>query len=83
MSLVLIVLFYHEPNVNSLVPYMCQLSVNDLVIICAVSCLMHTEEDERAYFLKSQAERKQRFKFSKKKLNQRGRDRVSQYACMF
>ena len=34
------------------------------------------EEDERAYFLKTQAERKQRFTKGKKGMKQRGRDKV-------
>ena len=38
--------------------------------------LFASEEDERAYFLKTQAERKQRARTGKKGMNQRGKDKV-------
>lgn len=46
-------------------------------VIRHVSCVKCVEGDERAYYLKTQAERKQRFmKVNKKGLKQRGQDKV-------
>ncbi len=45
---------------------------------CYLLCLLYfTEEEERAYYLKTMAERKQKFKVNKKKINQRGKDKVT------
>ena len=41
-----------------------------------LSCVKCVEGDERAYYLKTQAERKQRFMKVKKGLKQRGQDKV-------
>ena len=56
-----------------------QLDFLNAVLSCVTAIMnyQYTEEEERAYYLKTMAERKQKFKMNKKKMNQRGKDKVS------